>query len=369
MGLYERADVQLTEAIQLASERNAKRVEMRAKLTQASLRVQSEQPSQALTLAAEPAKYFKEAGEARNTADANLIMSRAHSALDQFDEANTLARDVLAFAESANDEVRKGNALENLAGSLTYAGRLPEALAERERIDVVHRAQKDQSSLPKDLTNHAELLILLGRGRDADELLREVDTGIAAGVPSYVGRRTRVLVLRALLLSTQLRLAEANHAISEALTTIPKPAPGVTLNSTQMFAIVLAEYVRAQLGQSKQTTALIASWPGEAATPSDRREWSYWVARTLLSRGDSARAVQICAAILADPIVQADPELGWRLAAVAADAKRRLNASGDIGNLAEQARTSIDQIKKAWAGAAEPYLSRPDLAVLVRTVQ
>src|SRR6185436_7202790 len=63
--LYELAEAQLTEGLRVAMEQGATRVENRAKLAQASLRLQHGQPAEAITLATGPEEYFRRAGEAR----------------------------------------------------------------------------------------------------------------------------------------------------------------------------------------------------------------------------------------------------------------------------------------------------------------
>jgi tetratricopeptide (TPR) repeat protein len=68
----------------LANEHGSTRTENRAKLMQASIRIQSNQYQPALDFAEGPAAYFKKAGEAGLVVDADLILSRAYEGLDQF---------------------------------------------------------------------------------------------------------------------------------------------------------------------------------------------------------------------------------------------------------------------------------------------
>jgi hypothetical protein len=114
---------------------------------------------------------------------------------------------------------------------------------------------------------------------------------------------------------------------------------------------------------------VIAKWPQEADSPAERRELSYWAAQTLLLRREVALASQVVTAVMSDPILDRNDELGWRLAAVAAEAAKRGPAPGDGASIAALSRSRVEQIKAAWAGAAVSYLGRPDLAALMKTVQ
>ena len=363
------ADAQYAKAVDLAVEHGARTTEMRARLQQASLRVQMERPEEALQIAAVPLKYFTDSGEFRGIVDVKLIMARADEALERYEDASRLTRDVLAYAETAKDDVVLGQALENLAGQLAKLGRLPEALVQRERIDGIHRRLKDQNALPYDLANHAELLIELGRAEEAEDLLREIERGIAQNLPSYVGRRIRVAQLRALIASTRLDWAGVERAVADVEKAAGPPVSATTKPaSAVMFARLLGEHARARAGRSRTPTEVLAAWQSNASSATDRREWSYWVADALLARGVPATARQIAAAALAEPAAQRNPELAWRLAGVIARIDR-LQSTGNDARMAAQITASLDQIATAWGTAATSYLARPDLLELRRSIR
>src|SRR5205823_2552979 len=120
-----------------------------------------------------------------------------------------ISSDVLSVAEVVKDEGQVALAATNLASVTTSLGGYPEALRLRERADAIHRQLGDKRSLPYDLTNRADLLIRLGRPDEAASWLAELDTGIKAGIDSYVGRQGRATFLRALAEATALRCGEA----------------------------------------------------------------------------------------------------------------------------------------------------------------
>ena len=358
---YDAADAQFVKAIELATNIGARRIAMRATLQQASLKLTIDRPDEALALAAEPLKFFSETNEVVLTAQTKQILARAQENLEHFDEASRLNAEALEFFETiSKDDAQAAVVLENLAGELTKQGRLPEALAHRERIDDIHRQQKNQAALPKDLTNHAELLILLGRGRDAERLLQEVDDGIAAGLPTFVDRRVRVAELRALLAGIEQRWLDVLQATAAVEAASPKPLPGKTVKPSglQLFARVLTEQALTRLGRSRTPADAIAKWPLAATTPGDRREWSYWVAATLVARGEHATAYTVASEVLAEPAVGANPELAWRLAAVAVQAGRN-RPSVDGARMTEIARTEAGRDRRRLGGSRQRLLRSP----------
>ena len=365
--LHKQADAQYTDALRLATERGATRLENRAKLSQASLRIQENKPDDALALATGPAGYFEQAGEMRLAIDAVLIQSRAKEAREEFAQALELADRAHKYALQADDNVRLSYALENKAGQATKLGRLPEALAFREQLVDLNQKLKNARAVSLDLTNQAELLIRLGRMDDARAVIRGLDQQIAAGQEVYVARRERVAQLKLLLaVTTQQWEAATRDAASVLAMGRGSPADQ---SSVQQEARILSELALAHRGRSRESPAVVAGWPAAAEVPGDRREWSVWAAQTLLLRGENALAVQLVSGPLSEAVVKENHELFWRLAAVSAEAHRRMKAQDGAASVAAQAKSSVEQIKAAWAGAATLYLARPDLAALMKAVQ
>jgi tetratricopeptide (TPR) repeat protein len=203
---YDDADAQFTRAISLAANRS-RRTENRAKLTQASLKLQLAKYEDAVALVQAPIDYFNGAAETRLGVQAQLIAARARGELDQDDVAWALTDKTIEMAK--DDEGLLATALENRAGQLTKAGDLPKALAVRERIDEIHRKLKDRFSLPFDLANHAELLVRLGRTAEARPLITGLEKGLKDDPQAYGGQRDRLTRLQVLIATTERRFADA----------------------------------------------------------------------------------------------------------------------------------------------------------------
>jgi tetratricopeptide (TPR) repeat protein len=354
-GRYADADVQLNRAIELATEQKATRIEMQARIQQAAMRLQENRFAEAAELAPKPLEFFAAKGYVRNEAESKSILARAHEGLEHYDEARRLASEVLALAESIDDQVLIGVSLDNLAGQARRLGQLPDALALRERLEKLHRASNDHLSLAFDLVNRADLLIRLGRGAEAEVALAEVEKGIAEGRQAYTGRGRRVSLMRALRASIEDRFGEVEkHARLATDATADPPS------DTTLFAWLLAEHARARLGTSTAAVDVIAAWPGQASEPSLRREMTYWAVRTLLLRRSMELARKMSEDALNEPPVRSNLELRWRLAALAAKAgaDTRIAALADLGTLLGQ-----------WPVPGVLYVARPDLAALRKDLE
>jgi tetratricopeptide (TPR) repeat protein/predicted Ser/Thr protein kinase len=360
---YDDADALFNKARALASARGATRTEMRAQVAQASLRQVTGKPREAVALCQAPLKFFAEGHYTRFETETKGVLARADGDLERYEEGSALAGEVLKAAEAVGNDALVATSLETLAGQLEDLGRLPEALADRVRIEQMHRTQKDMARLPYDLTNRAELLIRLGRGSEARPALDEVDKGMNAGIESYKSRRLRVAFVRALLGSVDRRF-------QDVIATTPIPAAWAASSpdaGTLLYARVLVEHARAAIGQSKESTAAIAAWLDQADSAEFRRQLTFWVADTLLARGDSRRAYALATAALAEPGGQPNVELRWRLEAVAAQAGHTVMPQGSA-SISSQARGDLQRLSDLWPSEAPAYLARPDLTELRRTV-
>ena len=367
-GRTDAAETHLARAIDLANSRGASRTLARAQLQQASLLLHMGRNEDAIALATAPLRWVSEHREVGLEADGKNIVSRAHENLEHYAEASRLASEVLQLAESMQNNALIATALENLAGQLTKQGQLPEALNTRERIEKIHRAQNDHRTLAYDLPNRAELLICLGRGREADVLLQEVEQQIAAGMELYVRRQRRVAALRALLETTELRFSRVEAFAARAIRPDPPPAPSVSSppvkpDSNALLGMALSEYAKSQLGRSRTPAAVLTGWLKDASTPTLRRELSYWLARTLVARRELAPAYTIASEAWSTPGAKANAEVRWRLAAVAAQAAGGLTVSPDGETLHAHARTDRQGLEVTWRDHAA-YFARPDLARL-----
>jgi tetratricopeptide (TPR) repeat protein len=371
-GQYGPADAHLVRAIELAGNGRARRTEARARLQQASLRLQTGQNEEAIRLSEAPLRFMSEKRYIRPEADGKNILSRAHENLEQYEDAARLAGDVLRLAESIKDETLIATTLDNLAGQLAKQGRLPEALQHRERIEQIHRAQNDHASLAFDIPNRAELLILLGRGDEAAPLLDEVAAQIAAGAQAYRSRRRRVALLRTLLETVAARFDNVAPLAAEAIRLDSPPQPGAKPpdpDSTALMAMMLDEHAKTRLGKAGAAATALQQWTeGATTSPVTRRELRYWAARTLLARGEKAAAHALAVAAWSEAGAKTNAEIRWRLAALAGVAAQGLALVPDSASMLAHSATDRQALEAAWRTHSQRYLARPDLSLLRKSL-
>jgi tetratricopeptide (TPR) repeat protein len=351
-----RAEAEYSRALTLATEHGARRTELRARIALASARVELDKPEEAIALLHESLEAMKPFP--RYEAQAKSVLSRAHEDLEQYDAAATLSTAVLRFAEAIGDDQQIATALGNIASQLTKQGRLPEALAARERREQIIRRQKNEAELPYDIITRADLLIRLGRSPESEPLLDEFDGRVRTAASTFHALRHRPAALRAMRAATDGRFADVLRYATEAR------ALASGQDSATRLVDLLEDYARAALGRPSRASGAPAQPPdvGSAAA----REARYWEARAALARQDYARAFALAHAAWSAPGAAGNAEARWRLAAIAAvsAAKTRPPPQPDGATMPAHATAAIDQLTTAWAETAATYFRRHDLATL-----
>ena len=357
-GQLKEAETHLIRAIDLAESREAETTAMRARVQLAALALRNRKYDEALTVAESAADFFRTHRIQRAELSALTIAARAHENLGNIRAARDIAGRVLTAAEQAQDDAQAANALESLAGLSTILGRLPEALAFRERMEQIHKTQQESVALPYDLTNRAYLLIRLGRGTEAEPLLQAVEDGISQGLEAYAGRARRVRLLRAV----QAAVNRDFHGVlneTQSLTGDAKP-DSTTLTATALRELALAELHRTD-PRLRTTRALLQA---VNTSQDDVQEVQFLRIAAMVAREDFRAALETVSRTLSDKSLQQSDEVFWRLAAVGAAAARSLGDQERRAQLAEQAGQALDRLREAWNRGTSTYESRPDLVEL-----
>jgi tetratricopeptide (TPR) repeat protein len=351
----EAAEAHLREALTIAQRQKAEGLALRATLNLASLRETQGRSAEAVSLAESALGPLRARRERRKVLSALAIMTRAYQDLDQYVHAKDMAQQLLSGAQEVSDEPHLALAYESLATQATVFGDLPRALDYRTRVEEIHRRLADASSLPFDFTNRADLLIRLGRREDAESLLREVEDGAARGVDAYIGRRRRVLSLRALSAITAHEFRSARHH-AEQLTA------GAAQDSPAQLAAVLVAVAELRLRIAR--AGRLPFTEPTAGSLAVRREVRFWQLVAVLEAGDARAALDGATAALQQLDDVPSPELEWRLAAVAASASGRLGDRSAADRLRSRANDALTRLRAEWREHAASYDRRPDLAEL-----
>ncbi|HXT33379.1 MAG TPA: hypothetical protein VN716_28965, partial [Vicinamibacterales bacterium] len=348
---YSDAQHQAERAIELADRQVARFTAAAARVQLASIFFESERFKEALSQVATVLPFLKENRYRRLELSALLVASRAHQSLDELDVARQQSADGLTAAELLKDDVQIARAAGTRAGVITMLGQLPEALRLRERAESINRRLGDQSGLPYEIANRADLLARLGRGQEAEVLFREIDAGIAAGLDSYKGRAERVRFLRAFEAATGLRCEATLRLLGE---------PGTP---ARVGASALEPVLRSFCGARLRRRAPVDPAPLARTDPSQAREGHYWLAYADIMKGDAASALAHARTglqILGD---LPNDELRWRLTTVGAIAARRAG-DADADAMAAEGRRVFERLRAAWQADFGSYERRSDLADL-----
>jgi len=248
-------------------------------------------------------------------------------------------------------------ALSNLASIATALGQLPQALAYRERAEPIRRRQNDESVLPYDLANRAELLIRLGRSEDASRVLDELDAGIRAGIDAYVGRARQAAFFRALAAVVALRPQEAVRHLQAV-------QPSDDSDTESVLAPMLLHYSQARLGHRSEPGRGAASAGGAIVPSGLAGERQYWRAATMLQLRDATAAAAEAERGLQLVGETPNDELRWRLAAIGALALRDLGESDRARDMSGRAWQALGRLRSGWPTGIEAYEKRSDLAEL-----
>jgi len=93
-------------------------------------------------------------------------------------------------------------------------------------------------------------------------------------------------------------------------------------------------------------------------------ELSYWAAGALAARHEDAKAYAVAARALNRLEGRDNPELQWRLAALAAQARMPASAPLTGASMRARAEAGLVAMKPSWGDSIDRYLARADLKAL-----
>ncbi len=343
------ADRLVQEAARLAEGRGAQRTAARAALQRAALALQRREPALARDLASGSLEFLRAKDYRRLELTALSIVSRAERNLDELVAARATASRVLDAARDLGDDAQVAVALSSLASVASASGDLPAALAARDEAARLNERMGQDEQAPFDLMGRAELLVRLGRGSEAEPLLRALEAGIVDGNEAFRGRAHRAHYLRALAAIVDddpaAALRHARHVVE-----------GPPSSSTREATAIL-HYAQARLGRSRPSAA-----SGEPRlSPSDERDLVYWQALESSERGDhEATWAHVTRGLaLADGI--GNDELAWRLAAIACGSTPARGDTPGLAPMRQRVEVARQRLRERWQAALDRYDARPDL--------
>ncbi len=352
LGRVEDAEEQIRRAIQLAEKAAAQRLLARARLQHAAVLIQRARPQEALAVAASSIDFVRARGYRRLELSGMSVMARAHEELSHYAEARKIAETVVRAAREVKEDTYVVQALDIIAGIAARTGGIPEALAYRLERESINRVENNTYQLAFDLVLRAELLIRLGRTKEAERVLAELDAGIASGIDAYRSRTRRVLLLRVLSATVDANHDVAARAAASLLASSGGRSDGITLQ-----AAALQGYAEAHLGRRRAIPL--------ADTTKRSGESLYWDLAARLVAGDAMTVLGYVTTNLDSASVVASYEYEWRLAALGAAAARRGREEHRAAQFSVRAQRALDRLRDAWKEDARPYIARRDVAELI----
>jgi tetratricopeptide (TPR) repeat protein/predicted Ser/Thr protein kinase len=357
-GKLDEAERTLVRATALARQRSLTRLVMRATTQHASVMLDQARWRDALSLLEAPLQYYATTRQARLEALALIIASRAHHNLREPDRAREMAERVRTFAVDHGSPELHALALVNLSRQAWTAGHLPETLARLDETVGLLKGLGDVETLPYTLTNRAEVLILLGRGPEAELALQEVDAGITSGLGTFPSRQRRVAMLRTLRAVVEGHYAEARQYTQE----VERLGPGLK-DETGQLARVLASVAAASTGAGLAVPVVAGSLE---TTSHGGRQVSYWRAVALLERRDARACARELEWVLSSEDGPGGAELIWRATALSALGARQLGRHEAAEAARATSLAAFERLKRQWGDQpASVYAARPDLVRLL----
>jgi hypothetical protein len=232
---------------------------------------------------------------------------------------------------------------------VTALGNYPEALRLRRSVEEIRVRQADEWSIPYDLGNRADLLIRMGRNREASEALDALEVGIAAKKEAYLGRKRHATYYRAFA-------AVTSGQCNDALKLLGAGTSGATeADVPGILGAAIARFCQARAGRR------VSEEPIENVDAGLRREHYYWIALSALQLRDWPSALSEAQAGLDLLARKPNDELRWRLAAVGAVAARELGNRDIVAPLSDTMRSALQRLQAQWGADFAAYGQRKDL--------
>ena len=347
------AAAMLDQAIQLAQRHGSRRIAARARVQLAQVRLIQHREQDAIDLIDAELPFLQASRYRRTEFEALAIKARWLQSLDKLDQARTSMASLLSVAETTKNEAEIAQSAGDLSSVTAALGGYPEAVRLRERVIAIRTQQGDKETLPFHYANLTDLLIRLGRTRDADRLLSEIEANVSTRT-EYESFGGRAAALRVLLLATTLRCDGVLALVMRVQKDDNSPASARTL----------APVVGAFCDSRGKRPGAAFQTPAPTADRTLLRERHYWIALAALERGDAAAAmteIKQGLALLGD---LSNDELRWRLAAVGAVSARITGDEKAMTDLTAAAKAALGRVRSTWNADFQTYVQRADLIYL-----
>lgn len=345
------AEKHYREGLEMARRNNSQRWTSVALLSLAGLHLEWGRAEDASHEAREALAFYQPNHFARESCQCLTIIGRVQrdrgdpGALDSFQQC-------LQIAERAQDAFQMSMAHESLGSLLRVQERFPEAL---QHLRLELQLSTDASHTSYAALHCAEAMWPMGQYEEAGEMLAKADSN-AGKTPD---QRAEAATIRAAMLLSRRRFAEALAISRKALADKPGPAYGEQLTAVAGRAgIALGSGAE---GRRNCEAAVAAA--EKLGDVSILREVQLTAAQGFLEAGDPAATLALLHK--AEPAMAGLHHSRWRTLALEALADRT-----KAFEYAAEARKELTELARQWGEPAfRTYMERPDLQALSRALR
>ena len=357
---YQEAEKYFKQALEYAQRNKLRRNEARAQLSLGSLKMSQNEMSEAVPYLEKALRFYQEGGYRQYTAQALLLFGRANRQKGDYDAALRAFQQQLATAEQENNLPRQALAQEGLGTVLVRRERYVEALTHFENSYSLFSKTDNQVAITNSMINRADMLLVLGRYKEAQGILAEASEKAAK--------------IENKQLQVSIGLELANAALSQRNFSEAKAKSNSALN------LAIASQLRGSIIEGKRILGLAMALSNqkrdgmkfckEAVELAEQLKEPWVLSKTRLTlagaqleNGDTEDALTgaLAAQETFTRTLQQDSE--WQALLIAA---RALQQKGDAGKAREYAKRSADLLaglEQTWGkDPYSNYLSRPDVA-------
>lgn len=366
-GQYGEAEKYFEQALSSAQRNKSPRNEARARMSLASLRLQQNQVDEAVRDLQPALTFYRQGGYRTETALGLGLLARANQQKGEYAPALQANQELLRVAQEGKDPSEIAFAQTELASALALLDRYPEALSQLDQANGIYKSLGVQRSLAYNQMNRGMVLLKLGRFRQAQVLLDDLEKQARQPGGVYPDLLSQVAVARAQMALFQNHFPAAANQARKVLAAGDAVSPELTLESKRVLAL-------AQAHAGTQTTAKATAIEAlEMARrlndPGQVAQTQLAAAEAMLLAGDPEQALQMAeqAVSFSDRVDQ--KASSWRALLLAGMASRGNVDKAKSQEYETRATESLSKLQQLWGPEAfDQYLTRPDVQVLRKSL-
>ena len=291
------------------------------------------------------------------------LLARAQRNVGRNAEALVAFEQLLSLAKSQNDDVQIALAYNGIGTVHVRQGRLPEAL-DAFQHEAVAAATGSKQDVGYAEESQANVLWQLGRYEEAADALKAARAIAGSGVASPLAAQVTDIEAHMALSTGRFRDATG---LARQLMVATSASP-----STRAEAQCVAGLGLARTGAGQEGRRLCEQGRAALHGANDRpglAEADLLMAEILLATGSAREAQDVIREAIGIIDAAGNMQTSWWAWALASRAHRLAGDQTQAAEAGRQASTRLAELRSAWGTAADRYLQRPDVRVVVKDLK